>query len=125
VDIAEEDIPIDGDVDTFEGGVVRIDNDRVGGVTDADVLELHVFDQSAAAFVGLDAETVVRAIDREIRNGDVTEPAGGLAAQADTVSVVEVGICDGHVSDGANADSGFGGNIVIACPNEGVSDRNV
>ncbi len=114
--IGEEDI-VQGTVDAV-GLVVA-----VGGVADADVVVEDVVGEAAAGAVGLDADAVVGAIEREVGDTDGGDAAVGLGADGHAVAVVEVVVGDGHVDDATG--TAFDGYVVVAGADEAVGDGDV
>ena len=73
-DVVEGDVAHDGREVSLElaaGGVAGVEDDGVGGVADADVVEDDVVDEAAAGAVGFDADGVVEAVEGEIEDAEL------------------------------------------------------
>ena len=125
-DVVEGDVAHDGwevSLELAAGGVAGVEDDGVGGVADADVVEDDVVDEAAAGAVGFDADGVVEAVEGEIEDAEFCDSANGDAADGHAVAPVEVAVADGHVVDAAGAT--FDGDVVVAGADVGLGDGDV
>src|SRR5262249_30045007 len=88
--ILQRDIPIDGEQVSTERSVKRSEYQRVLYIPNADVVIEQVVHESAPAAVGLDADAIVCAVDRQVVNQHVIHAAIRSAADRHAVARIEM-----------------------------------
>src|SRR5581483_12434476 len=90
---------------------------------DAHVVVEHIVRQSATRAVRLDADAVVRSVERKIEHANLADAAVGLAADGHAVAPVEVIVAHRHIRHAAGTT--LNGHVVVPRANEAVRDGNV
>ena len=104
--------------------VIRIHVDGILGVTDADIVIDYILNESAAAGIGFDTDTVIGAVYRKIRHPNRAGAPIGFTPDRQAVTAIEMVVRDGHVRR-RRAVTGFDSDIVVTGVDEAMSDGDV
>jgi hypothetical protein len=110
-------------LDRAGGCMSCVKRDWIRRIAHTDIVIKNIMHQPAARSIRLDANPIVGAVQREIKDANLADTAVGFASNRHPVSPIKMVVADRHIGDAAGA--AFDRNIIVAGANVAMGNRNV